>query len=78
MTTRSTLDATTDEYTRHESRLLTFRGNWGSGFIFFHFSDTNLVNFAETFFSSRDKTILRMTLHTLAAFFMPRFSAITA
>ena len=53
-------------------------GNWGSGFIFFHFSDTNLVNFAETFFSSRDKTILRMTLHTLAAFFMPRFSAITA
>ena len=53
-------------------------GNWGSGFIFFHFSDTNLVNFAEAFFSSRDKTMLWMTLHTLAAFFMPRFSAIHA
>ena len=50
----------------------------GQGSFSFVFSDTNLVNFAETFFSIRDKIMMWMTLLTLAAFFMPRFSAITA
>ena len=48
------------------------------GSFSFFFSDTNLVNFAETFFSSRDKTMRWMTLLTLAAFFIPRCSTITA
>jgi hypothetical protein len=34
------------------------------------------VNFAETFFSIRDKSMMWMALLTLAAFFMPRYSAI--
>jgi hypothetical protein len=32
-------------------------GNWGSGFIFVHFSDLNLVNYSETFFSLSDKAM---------------------
>jgi len=48
----------------------------GAGFIFFQFSDTNLVNFAEAFFSIRDKSMRWIALLTFAAFFMPRYSAI--
>jgi len=57
MTTWSTLDATTDEYTRHESRLLTFRETRGQGSFSFIFSDTNLAYFAETFFSIHDNAM---------------------
>jgi hypothetical protein len=45
-------------------------GNWGSGFIFVHFS--------ETFFSLSDNPIRWIALLALATFFMPRFSALHA
>ena len=50
--------------------------NWGSGFIFVHFSDLNLVNYSETFFSLSDKAMRGIGLLALSAFFMPRCSAI--
>ena len=48
----------------------------GQGSFSFIFSDINLVNFAETFFSIRDKSMRWIDLLTLAAFFMPGYSAI--
>ena len=59
-----------------EATIWQLNWNWGSGFIFFQFSDTNLVNFAETFFLIPDKAMMWMPLLTFAAFFMPRYSAI--
>jgi hypothetical protein len=44
-------------------------GNWGSGFIFVHFSDLNLVNYSETFFSLSDKAMRGIGLLALSAFF---------
>jgi hypothetical protein len=50
----------------------------GQGSFSFIFSDTNLDNFAETFFSIHDKAMMWIALLTLSAFFMPRCSAIHA
>jgi hypothetical protein len=50
----------------------------GQGSFSFIFSDTNLANFAETFFSIHDKAMRWIALLTLPAFFMPRYSAIHA
>ena len=50
--------------------------NWGVRVHFLSFFYTNLVNFAETFFLIRDKSIRWISLLTLAAFFMPRCSEI--
>ena len=52
--------------------------NWWPGFISFIFSDTKPLSVSGTFFSIRDEPMRWMTLLTLAAFFTPRCSAITA
>ena len=51
-------------------------GTGGQGSFSFIFSDTNLANSAETFFSIRDKAMRGIGLLALSAFFMPRCSAI--
>jgi hypothetical protein len=53
-----------------------FNPELGLGFIFVHYSDLNLVNYSETFFSLSDKAMRWIGLLTLAAFFTPRCSAI--